>query len=225
MAIVNGSVLDNEDYPSVIRILQLSPKENDYSKCTATFITKKIAITAGHCVFENDYVYWHQSKDQKIEDMNKAKVITNWYQHNENQLVNPLDVALIEFQEEIGTVEFSIDFKPRAHSILKYVGYGSEKNPFVDVMAYLERWTEFRKNWGQSKISKESENHYLLLSNEARSFAASGDSGAPLIENDRIVGILNAAERNEVDGEYGVINYVLRLDHPLVQFLIEPYLK
>ena len=214
--IVNGIVIDEEEYPSVVRISELI-NGSPVAGCTATFVSSSTMLTAAHCVED-------KGASVRVETGPAAGAVTKKiYLHPQYTLTGVYyDVAVVIFPEgtspEYSTV---LDRAAKVGNELTIVGYGRSK--FDDLT------TSGVKRKGFNVVSAVAERVSFTSKapqgegNGEDACSASGDSGGPMFIDDQIIGISSTISRigAETTGNYSNILHVKYL--PFFKDTIKKY--
>lgn len=257
-AIVNGETKSEFDHPEIIRLI-LVPKQESfnkdslhyYNRCSGVAISESIALTAGHCIFDEQQTFTPylvrstsfnqfeiiQSIDLKTEFEPEVIVppVTTGPVPGCSLGIKPLfetktlDITLLKFPKGTFKKFISLDtsYLYQLNATVELFGFGSKSNSFEAPLPMSPIRTE-DLGYTQSKIMREGLNRLAIISSNLSGFADRGDSGGPIIANQKVIGILNTIEEKcetELGEDYAILNSFTFLSRPRVKDWIQKNLE
>ncbi len=216
--VTNGVPIKEEQYPSVIKLLANLPTGEE-SIATMTFVTPNIALTAAHVIEGKENLRF--LKDG--EEITPSKFYTNEYFSLHQEMADKVaaDLAFIEFPLSISmpTSSFSLDPIQKEDEVT-IIGFGNNDSINNTGLGVKRKGTNKYADefwfWKSNKhVEVDNELGIIRLTGEAEavamnpagenSAATSGDSGCPLLINNRgnesIVGVNSSGNTSVSDRE------------------------
>ena len=223
--VTNGLEIDRSDYPSVVLLLL-----NGRSICTATFVNDSQVVTAAHCVAalrssRPDIRLVEPILDEngqtrfQVRARAKDFVVQGDYSLRENNGVNPLDLAVVNFPAHTAPgVRAISSYSPEVDQEITIVGFGNNKNS-VDEAGQQSGQGSGTKRVGRNFVAEKADGMITFagLAEATEDIPAgdwtasgSGDSGGPLFIRGRLAGITSGGGvmRDEEGNKLSISKYV-----------------
>jgi hypothetical protein len=231
LAIVNGEIKSEFDQPEIIRLI-LVPADEEMNPDSGVAISESIVLTAGHCILdeENRYVP-HMVRSIKQNQFEIIKSVNSKTEFIPEEIIlipqigpvpgcslgvkplfetKTLDIALLKFPKKTFKSFLPIDtfysFTP--NSVVELFGFGSKISSFASPLP-LPRINTNDLGSTQAQVMRSGHNRLATISNVSKGFADTGDSGGPVIANQKVIGILNTVEEKcetEFGEDYAILN-------------------
>jgi hypothetical protein len=182
-AIVNGfKVPDNAPIaPAIVHIISTKGQN-----CTGTLIRSNVVLTAAHCIFpqQKQSVIWRDKSGKRhFMKLRKSTIHPDYVPFKKGDKHWPVDLALMHLVKPTPTtiIAQSIDKTVDINDKVSIIGRG--KRNFSDKTLDFDLYSAILP-----VVFKLGDNHMLLQDN--KSGGCSGDSGAPVLLNNHIVGVV-----------------------------------
>ena len=187
---------ESSKYPGIV---QISGK--DY--CTGVFIGKRTLITAAHCIniIDSTGGVGYEDSQGKIHTSIKSFHHVAFWGVSVTEIVemDQRDVAILLFSENIAPEVLDLGFNiPTDNKSATIIGYGLTDTKWFGT-----------KNLAKVKISKKVGDQAFVL--DGTPSIAMGDSGSPLIVDEKIIGITSASNKLTTSKRRGIF---ANLSHP-----------
>jgi hypothetical protein len=248
-SIVNGKNISENQLPEIKRLVLVPSSElinidliNSYGRCSGVVISDHEILTAGHCVASSDglmipYVAYFDG--EKLKTLKPLNVISDFIPENLPETINDgpvrgcstkifplfetktLDLAILVFASNTFNYYLEMDFN--SHFIIgdkvNFFGFGIQTGSFE---AQLPLPIISRNDLGTTtaQIGKIGYTRSATISAVGTGFADQGDSGGPVISNNKIIGILNSIEERcetEFGDDYALKNGFTKLSSTKVK--------
>jgi len=196
-AIVSGDKVASGKYPAVVKIGYapgyLTPLFDPF--CTGTLISKKIILTAAHCLSADLEAPLEVVFNDRFKTVRKVKAIAI----HEDYLLNPslsvADIALLHLESEVLHIPYYKVSSAKSNPGQKYkvLGYGYTKTNGND-NGTLRSALQIDYTYQSQEFLGNSVTPYILTAiyiskNNKISSTCSGDSGGPLLYNNKVIGL------------------------------------
>lgn len=199
--------------------------------CTGTFVSSNQILTAGHCVFNSlekkQFLYLAVEQKEKnkfiLKKLNLLK--SQWQPEEVEQKIEPgsicvkpgmplfrtktKDIAILESPNFRSRHWLTISNKrPYVGQKILFAGYGIKRNPFEGVQG-LGLMNDLKLTFGENVVREVNSQRFSFKADIMKAFAADGDSGSPIIADDKIIGVMSTVSEHcesEFGEDYGILN-------------------
>lgn len=209
-----GTDVEENEYPFVVVLFITSIRREHgfYRKCTASMLTRDCALTAAHCVTNKKkrfYIwYGNYTVSPLLSNMytpiiEKIRYPGFRYEFDKKKRVLRIehDITLLRVERSITLERYgrvsSLEYWNVMGSPVKFVGCGRTDKNGDDQLRPLQAGAEVTSQC--SLKTRQLTNFVLCVSppNNASASTAGGDSGGPLLHEDKIVGLLSFGDDKE----------------------------
>ncbi|MFK7822676.1 MAG: serine protease [Oligoflexales bacterium] len=205
--LIEGNIVDYQEFPSVHILYNLQSK----SFCTGTFVRPNLMITAGHCIqnptlpktsfailepnFDAQTITSFSIKARSIDYQMNHEYVRKARSHGESSIhAFLLDVGFVVFPDNTSDSYREINFKPISYGqIIELVGFGKyNRRKIIDLRKRTGTNAIAQEIYHKDVIEIEQVIDYWKVDEEKGDTGVlSGDSGGPMLHEDKIVGIVS----------------------------------
>lgn len=188
--ITNGKTITDTDYPAVVGVIrEFGQGVEGVMICTGTFISKRVVITAAHCVdgTANADGVLREPTDQ-VKGVMPQRIIRN-PKYPLGKFIPTEDLAVLVYDKDMSDAFMPLSpVEPQVNNAITIVGFGRPSTDFGEGNGIKRVGYNTLKKRADGILEFEGE---LAPAAQDGSNAASakGDSGGPMFLNDALIGI------------------------------------
>lgn len=202
--IINGIVTtpDTDEFPAVVNVINYNDPESGY--CTGTFISDSVLLTAAHCMQNAT------PANVKVGEISSVSLYVNQNFKVNSDDKSTYDLALVLFPRNTSQDHIKIsDYVMQGNEKITMVGFGHSdyswdntqqtyipsncSNPKIKRVGFNSFWNiPEAKERGVFWTTGNTRNRYIGNGNGEVAATAPGDSGGPLIYEEKLVGVCSS---------------------------------